>query len=157
MIDEKKLTEEINSFRMMVTGVRSGKGILNEYVNLYKDSILRIIEEQPKVGEWIPVEKELPKEYEEEKHYSKEKYMVSDIVLVTVRFLKDDEIFTSDDITDDKPVLLSFENFTTPLVGRYKEDENGNGAYYLGDEDETLLSQDIFVNAWQPLKERYKG
>ena len=58
---------------------------------------------------------------------------------------------------DDKFVLLSFENFTTPLVGRYEEDENGNGAYYVGDETETLVSQGIFVNAWQPLKERYKG
>ena len=52
---------------------------------------------------------------------------------------------------NDEPVLLSFENFTTPLVGRYEEDEKGNGNYYVGDEDETFLSQGIFVNAWQPL------
>ena len=58
---------------------------------------------------------------------------------------------------DDKPVLLSFENFTTPLVGRYEEDENGNGAYYVGDETETLVSQGIFVNAWQPLKRYEEG
>ena len=55
---------------------------------------------------------------------------------------------------DNKPVLLSFENFTTPLVGRYERYKNCGGAYYIG--DETCLSQGIFVNAWQPLKERYK-
>lgn len=26
---------------------------------------------------------------------------------------------------DDSPVLLSFKNFSVPLVGRYEEDENG--------------------------------
>lgn len=51
---------------------------------------------------------------------------------------------------DDSYVLLSFANFTVPLVGRYEEDDGG-GAYYVGDEDETLSSQGIFVNAWQPL------
>ncbi|MFW5670522.1 MAG: hypothetical protein ACOCM4_15075, partial [Acetivibrio ethanolgignens] len=52
-------------------------------------------------------------------------------------------------------ILLSFSNFSLPLVGRYEEDENG-GAYYIGDEDETCVSQGIFVNAWQPLPPAYK-
>lgn len=52
--------------------------------------------------------------------------------------------------TDDY-VLLSFENFSVPMVGRY-EDCN----YYVGDETEPLCKQDIFVNAWMPLPEPYK-
>ena len=52
--------------------------------------------------------------------------------------------------TDDY-ILLSFENFSVPLVGRY-EDYN----YYVGDETEPLCKQDIFVNAWMPLPEPYK-
>lgn len=30
-------------------------------------------------------------------------------------------------------ILLSFENFSVPMVGRYEEDKNG-GAFYIGDE-----------------------
>lgn len=52
-------------------------------------------------------------------------------------------------------ILLSFENFTIPIVGRYEEDENG-GAFYAGDEDETLVSQGMFVNAWRPLPKNYR-
>ena len=56
---------------------------------------------------------------------------------------------------DDNYILLSFSNFSIPLIGRYKEDEEG-GAFYIGDEDETCVSQDLFVNAWMPLPEPYK-
>lgn len=52
-------------------------------------------------------------------------------------------------------ILLSFSNFTVPLVGRYEEDENG-GAFYAGDEDESCISQDMIVNAWMPLPEPYR-
>lgn len=55
----------------------------------------------------------------------------------------------------DKYILLSFLNFSIPCVGRYNEDENG-GAFYIGDEDETCVSQELFVNAWQPLLEPYQ-
>lgn len=55
----------------------------------------------------------------------------------------------------DKYILLSFSNFSIPIVGRYEEDENG-GAFYAGDEDETLVSQDMFVNAWMPLVKPYR-
>lgn len=57
--------------------------------------------------------------------------------------------------TDDY-ILLSFSNFTNPLVGRYETDKDGSGAFYIGDELETCLSQNIFVNAWQPLPEPFK-
>lgn len=55
---------------------------------------------------------------------------------------------------NDRYVLLSFENFSVPMVGRYEEDENG-GAFYVGD-DETCVSQDMFVNAWMNLHAPYK-
>ena len=53
-------------------------------------------------------------------------------------------------------ILLSFSNFTIPVVGRYEIDEDGSGAFYIGDEAETCLSQDLFVNAWQQLPKPYK-
>lgn len=56
---------------------------------------------------------------------------------------------------NDKYILLSFENFPHPEIGRYKGDEDG-GAFYIGDDTETCISQDLIVNAWQPLPEPYK-
>lgn len=56
----------------------------------------------------------------------------------------------------EKYILLSFENFSVPCIGRYEEDEDGGGAYYVGDETETCSSQDLFVNAWMELPESYK-
>ena len=54
-------------------------------------------------------------------------------------------------------VLLSFENFSLPMVGRYEDSEDG-GAYYLGDCDEadTCIANDLFVNAWMPLPKPYR-
>lgn len=52
-------------------------------------------------------------------------------------------------------ILLSFSNFSVPMVGRYEENEDG-GAYYIGDEDKSCVSQDIFVNAWQPIPQPYQ-
>ena len=59
---------------------------------------------------------------------------------------------------DDNYILLSFSNFSLPLIGRYEADNDGGGAFYLGDDDEgdTCLSADLYVNAWQPLPEPYR-
>ena len=43
-------------------------------------------------------------------------------------------------------VLISFSNFSVPAIGRYDEDEEG-GAWFIGNETESLVSQDMFVNA----------
>ena len=51
-------------------------------------------------------------------------------------------------------ILLSFENFTVPVIGRYEQDVEG-GAFYAGDEDVSLVAQDMIVNAWMRLPERY--
>ena len=54
-------------------------------------------------------------------------------------------------------ILLNFSNFSLPAIGRYEEDTEG-GAFYLGDcdEEDTCISQDLFVNAWRPLPEPYR-
>ena len=54
----------------------------------------------------------------------------------------------------DEYILLSFENFSIPVVGRYEEDEEG-GEFYVGDEDESCVKHGLFVNAWMPLPEPY--
>lgn len=51
-------------------------------------------------------------------------------------------------------VLLSFENFSIPLIGMYRNDDDG-GVYYIGNE-ESCISHYIIVNAWMPLPEPYR-
>ena len=58
--------------------------------------------------------------------------------------------------SDDRYVLMSFENFSIPLVGRYVEDEEGGGFFAEGDEFESCLSQGLFVNAWMELPKPYR-
>lgn len=55
-------------------------------------------------------------------------------------------------------VLMSFENFSLPLVGRYVDDGKLGGAWYLGDcfDEDTCLANDLFVNAWMPLPKPYR-
>ena len=57
--------------------------------------------------------------------------------------------------TDDY-ILISFENFNVPQVGRYEADEDGCGEFYPGDEDFTYKSIDLYVNAWMPLPKPYR-
>ena len=57
---------------------------------------------------------------------------------------------------DDSYILLSFSNYSVPIVGRYEEDEDGGGNFFAGDEDKPLISQDLFVNAWMPLPKPYE-
>lgn len=58
---------------------------------------------------------------------------------------------------DDSYILLSFDNFTIPIIGRYEERKEG-GAFYLGDctGDDTCIAQDLYVAAWRPLPEPYR-
>lgn len=60
---------------------------------------------------------------------------------------------------DGSYVLMSFENFSLPAVGRYEKHEDGSGAWYLGDcdEEDTCVANDLFVNAWMKLPEQYKS
>ena len=78
---------------------------------------------------------------------------------------KDKDVLASDawiPVEEDHPktndyILLSFANFNLPLVGRYEGNEE-SGAFYLGDcdEEDTCISQDLYVNAWQPLPAPYR-
>ena len=52
-------------------------------------------------------------------------------------------------------ILVSFENYILPDIATYKVDEDGSGAFYIGDEDYAYLSVGLFVNAWMPLPEPY--
>ena len=60
---------------------------------------------------------------------------------------------------EDEYGLMSFENFTLPIIGRYEKDNDGGGAWYAGDDDgcDTCSSQDLFVNAWMPLQKPYRA
>ena len=60
---------------------------------------------------------------------------------------------------EDEYVLMSFENFMLPIIGRYEKDNDGGGAWYAGDDDgcDTCISQNLFVNAWMPLPEPYRA
>ena len=60
MIDEKKLIKAINEIYYYITGFRGGKIIFGEYLERYKNDVIRTIEIQPKVGEWIPCSERLP-------------------------------------------------------------------------------------------------
>lgn len=57
----------------------------------------------------------------------------------------------------DEYILLSFENYTMAAIGGYERNEDGGGNFYEGDEERTLLSFGLYVNAWMPLPEPYKG
>lgn len=57
---------------------------------------------------------------------------------------------------NDSYIMLSFKNFSIPQIGRYEEDEEG-GAFFVGDDDVSCSSYNLFVNAWRPLPEPYKG
>ena len=61
---------------------------------------------------------------------------------------------------DGSYILVSFENegVTLPDIATYKVDEQqGNGAFYPSDCNATYASLGVFVNAWLPLPEPYKG
>ena len=56
----------------------------------------------------------------------------------------------------DRYVLLSFKNYSLPLVGRCETDEEGS-AFFIGDETVSCSKMGVFVNAWMELPERYVG
>lgn len=57
----------------------------------------------------------------------------------------------------DTLILVSFENFSVPMIGRYTVDDDDGGTFRIGDEDETFVEHDLFVNAWMPLPKCYIG
>lgn len=54
-------------------------------------------------------------------------------------------------------ILLNFANATVNEISQYVVDEDGGGAYYIGDDSGPCCSSyGIFVDAWMPLPELYE-
>ena len=49
LIDAQTLYDELSTLSVVVTGLRAGKGVLNDYMKEYRKSVLRVIDEQPTV------------------------------------------------------------------------------------------------------------
>ena len=56
----------------------------------------------------------------------------------------------------DEYILLSFDNFSLPDIGRYEVGSDGSGVFYPGDDEKSYVSCGLFVNAWMPLPECYR-
>lgn len=55
---------------------------------------------------------------------------------------------------DSRNVLVSFSNFSLSIIGQWRVDEGGAGCWYLGDTDETFLSEDLYVDGWWELPKK---
>lgn len=61
-------------------------------------------------------------------------------------------ILVSEGLPDpDKYIAISLDNCDVPAIGRYTVDDEGGGAFKVGDQDESFLELNLFVNAWMPL------
>lgn len=58
---------------------------------------------------------------------------------------------------DERNVLVSFSNFSLSIIGQWRVDESGAGCWYLGDTDETFLSEDLYVDGWWELPKKPEG
>lgn len=69
MIDEKKLIEEIENIQVAIVGMRTGKSEFSEHIKRFKNHIIQIINNQPKISlenktsDWIPVNVKEPSKY----------------------------------------------------------------------------------------------
>ena len=84
MIDEKKLIQDRPEFlnEQQDISMQNEKGGYNKGWNDCLKRFIDIIEEQPKVGEWIPVEERLPNEEEFEKNYCRNHWGAEFIVMI---------------------------------------------------------------------------
>ena len=55
---------------------------------------------------------------------------------------------------NERNVLVSFSNFSLSIIGQWRVDEDGAGCWYLGDMDETFLSEGLFVDGWWELPKK---
>ena len=66
LIDADALSEELSTLTMTVIGLRAAKGVLFEFMKEYRNSVLRVVDEQPTIDpeslrpKWISVEDRLP-------------------------------------------------------------------------------------------------
>ena len=47
LISRNALIKEIETLKVHVTGLRAGKGVLSEFEQKYRETIVRVVEEQP--------------------------------------------------------------------------------------------------------------
>lgn len=57
----------------------------------------------------------------------------------------------------DNYILLSFSNFSLPCIGRCEGNEDEGFTFYEGDDEKSLASYGLFVNAWMPLPARMES
>lgn len=55
---------------------------------------------------------------------------------------------------DDRNVLLTFSNFSLPIIGQYRRDSDGGGTWYIGDTDDTFVSENLYVDGWWELPKK---
>ena len=78
--------------------------------------------------------------------------VVGDEMIETKELNRWHEIFEDDPDSfpnDDRLVLVSFSNFTEPMLGRFID-----GAFCIGDMDETFVSNNLFVDGWWELPKK---
>lgn len=56
----------------------------------------------------------------------------------------------------DKYILVSFENFSVPMIGIYTIDDDDSGTFRIDNEDDSFFEHDLYVNAWMELPKRYE-
>ena len=129
MIDENKLIEKINDYcsefdeSLEENESFDGYNIKSICMSTIAD-ILDLIRDQPKVGEWIPVEERLPNEEEFEKYYCRNHYAAEFIVMIkgankpTSLYYKEGVWF--DDDNNDYDVIA-----WQPLPEPYEVKDNG--------------------------------
>lgn len=124
MIDEKKLFELIREYSYPITQFNNSIEI-----GMTLSGIKQVIDEQPKIGEWIPCSERLPEEPEE---------------------ISTEEKFIEEMILDGK--LKEY------IVMIYGADE-ATTLYYTGNNEwyDAISSEYYKVVAWQPLPEPYIG
>lgn len=52
--------------------------------------------------------------------------------------------------------IVSFENFSLVDVANFRVDDEGNSAFYPGDDEKSYTEYGLFVNAWMPVPKQYK-
>lgn len=119
MIDEKKLIERIKQ---------------EPTDGMYTHEIIEAIEEQPKIGGWIPCSERLPEEH--------------DSVFAKLKGTEKWDLAMFEKISDDVNVTVEFENGKRKTKTLHTVDGKWNGGQ---------RGVKFKVIAWQPLPEEYHG
>ena len=86
MISEKRLIDELENWSKLDKE-------MSEIVMLVIDTLKKMIEKQPRINEWTPVEKAMPKEKERNGE------LCSDVLIVTVHDYIEDTYYVDNDYT----------------------------------------------------------